>query len=212
MFTGLIEEIGSVLEVRASASGRRIRIRAPGIAAQAVAGESIACNGVCLTIETPDAEAGTFAVSAVIETLRCTTAGRWRRGTELHLERALRADGRLGGHIVQGHVDGLGRVLVAGRRGAEVVLGIALPRGLCRYVVAKGSLAIEGVSLTVGRIRGARAEFYLIPETCARTRLARLRPGEPVNLEMDVLAKHMEALLQRPGTGRAAVSPEGEAW
>jgi riboflavin synthase len=193
MFTGLIEEIGTLIEARAFAGGRRLRVSAPGIAGGLAPGESVACNGVCLTVERCDA--GAFTVAAVHETLRRTTAGRWRRGSRLHLERAMRADGRFGGHLVQGHVDGMGRVVRAGRLGSEFALTVRVPAALRRYLVAKGSLAVEGVSLTVGELHGDACRLYLVPETCARTRLALLLPGEPVNLEVDLTAKYIEALL-----------------
>lgn len=213
MFTGLIEETGVLLEARAFAGGRRLRVEAPGIAAMLQTGDSVACHGVCLTAEAIDARAGAFTAAAVEETLRRTTAGEWRRGTRLHLERALRADGRLGGHIVQGHVDGLGRVLSAERRGGGRRITLRLPAELARYIVAKGSLAVDGVSLTVGARRGAVCELHLIPETLARTELGRLRPGARVNLEVDILAKYAESLLSaRPAGGPSEMEEEREAW
>jgi riboflavin synthase len=200
MFTGLIEEIGTLREVRPFAGGRRFRIGAGRLLGDLAAGDSIACDGVCLTVEETGPE--TFVVAAVAESLRRTTAGRWQRGRRIHLERALRAGDRLGGHWVQGHVDGLGSVLRAGREGKDFALGVRLPRELCRYVVAKGSLAVDGVSLTVGELHGTTCRLFLIPETLARTHLGALRPGEPVNLEVDLLAKYVESLLpQRGGAG-----------
>ncbi|MBM3316521.1 MAG: riboflavin synthase [Candidatus Eisenbacteria bacterium] len=212
MFTGLIEEIGTLLETRAFPGGRRLRFSAPATAGGLSAGDSIACNGVCLTVEASDARAGRFAAAAVAETLRRTTAGGWRPGARIHLERALRADGRLGGHWVQGHVDGLGRVVRCGRRGQDQTLAIAVPAGLARYLAAKGSLAVDGVSLTVGALRGAICELYIVPETCARTLLARLRPGARVNLEVDILAKYTEALLSARGAARGRGEGGGSAW
>lgn len=205
MFTGLIEEIGTLVEARAFAGGRRFRVSAPGIAAELAPGESVACNGVCLTVER--CAQGAFTTAAVHETLRRTTAGRWRRGSRLHLERALRADGRFGGHLVQGHVDGMGRVVQAGRLRSEFALTVRVPAALRRYLVAKGSLAVEGVSLTIGELRGDACRLYLIPETYARTRLAHLKPGEPVNLEVDLTAKYIEALLPARDRDRRGAPP-----
>jgi riboflavin synthase len=205
MFTGLIEEIGTVIEARAVAGGRRFRVSAPGIARELTPGESVACNGVCLTVER--CADGAFTTTAVQETLRRTTAGRWRHGSRLHLERALRADGRLGGHLVQGHVDGIGRVVQAGSLRSEFALTVRVPAALRRYLVAKGSLAVDGVSLTIGELRGDACRLFLIPETRVRTRLAHVRPGEPVNLEVDITAKYIEALLPARDRERRGAAP-----
>lgn len=205
MFTGLVEEIGTLIEARAVVGGRRFRVSAPGIARELASGESVACNGVCLTVER--CADGVFTAAAVQETLRRTTAGRWRRGSRLHLERALRADGRLGGHLVQGHVDGVGRIVQAGRLRGEFALTVRVPVALRRYLVAKGALAVDGVSLTIGELRGDACRIYLIPETCARTRLARARPGELVNLEVDLTAKYIEALLPARDRERRGATP-----
>ncbi len=196
MFTGIIEEVGRVREVRPFAGGARLTIAA-GFADEIRAGDSIAVNGVCLTAESGESPQGCFVVSAVEETLRRTTAGRWRRDTRVHLERALKASGRFDGHIVQGHVDGVGNVLRAGRESAEFVLTLQIASALRKYVVEKGSLAVNGVSLTVGAISGGHARLFIIPETLARTTIGEYRAGERVNLEVDIVAKYVESLGAR---------------
>ncbi len=198
MFTGLVAEIGCILARQTFAGGARLVISA-SMGSQLEPGESVAVNGVCLTAEGVDRPAGTFTVAAVAETLRRTTAGGWRRGTRVHLERAVRAADRLGGHLVQGHVDGVARVVRAGREGREFVLALAIPEALRRYVVDKGSLAVDGISLTVGQTKGGLCRLYIIPETLSRTLVASYRPGARVNIEVDQLAKYVESLL---GHGR----------
>jgi riboflavin synthase len=197
MFTGLIEELATLVAAEPFAGGARFRVRSGLTADQLATGDSVALDGVCLTVERIDEAAGEFVVAAVPETLRRTTAGIWRRGRRLHLERALAANARLGGHLVQGHVDGIGRVLRAGAEGREFVVRILVPPELRRYVVPKGSIAIDGISLTVGEARRDGCRVYVIPETLTRTRVATYRPGERVNLEVDLVAKYVESLLGR---------------
>jgi riboflavin synthase len=194
MFTGLIEETGTVRGARGFAGGRRFVIEAPALAEALRAGDSIACDGVCLTVEASDPAGGTFRVAAVEATLRRTTAGGWGRGRRVHLERALAAGGRLGGHWVQGHVDGVARVVRAGRAGGAFELWLQPPAPLARYIVPQGSLALDGVSLTVAARRGPLCAVALVPETLARTRLGAMRPGDRVNLEVDLIAKYVESL------------------
>jgi len=201
MFTGLIAEIGTVREARPCAAGRRFLVAAPRTASQLGIGESVACHGVCLTVESVDAAAGTFGVAAVSATLRRTTAGAWRRGQRLHLERAVTADERMGGHWVQGHVDGMARVARAGRGRGGFELWLRLPGTLRRYVVSQGSIAVDGVSLTVAGVRGGLCGVTLVPETLQRTLLGLLRAGDRMNLEVDLVAKYVESLL----TGRWAL-------
>jgi len=194
VFTGLVETIGTIAAVKPFAGGRRVTVAAPEIAGDVKAGDSIACNGVCLTVEAGAERGRRFTVAAVAESLRRTTVPTWRRGIAVHLERALRAGDRLGGHLVQGHVDGVGRVLRAGREGRDFVVTLAVPPELQRYIIPQGSLAVDGVSLTVAARHGTRCRLYLIPETLARTRFGRLRVGERVNLEVDQIAKYVEKL------------------
>ncbi|MBD3237171.1 MAG: riboflavin synthase [Candidatus Eisenbacteria bacterium] len=202
MFTGLIEELAALLDVDPFPGGRRLRVRSRFAPEGLAPGDSVALDGICLTVERCEARSGTFTAAAVEETLRRTTAGAWRRGRTLHLERALAAHARLGGHLVQGHVDGIGRVVRAGRMGGEFVLHLTLPAELRRYVVQKGSIAIDGISLTVAEARRDRCHVHLIPETLARTRVGSYRPGERVNLEVDLIAKYVEALIGRRGERR----------
>ncbi|MCK4414287.1 MAG: riboflavin synthase [Candidatus Eisenbacteria sp.] len=204
MFTGLIEEIGLIRRRSPFAGGVRFEIEAPRLAPALSAGDSVACHGLCLTVERLAAGGSGFTVAAITESLRRSTARDWRRGDRLHLEPALRAENRLGGHLVQGHVDGLGRVVRAGREGRETVLALQIPPPLRRYLVAKGSLAVDGVSLTVGAVRGGVCRLFIIPKTLACTLLGNYRPGRPVNLEVDLVAKYVESLSARgaiPGRG-----------
>jgi riboflavin synthase len=201
MFTGLIEEIGVVRETPRCLGGLRLRIAAPRTVADLSCGDSVACDGVCLTVEDVDAQAGVFAATAVEATLRRTTVGLWRRGHRLHLERALAVGDRLGGHWVQGHVDGVARILRAGRGGRGFELWLRVPAALERYIVPQGSLAVDGVSLTVAARRGSRCGVALVPETLERTRLGAGRPGDRVNLEVDPLARIVESLLTGRATG-----------
>jgi riboflavin synthase len=196
MFTGLVEEIGQVVAVQSFAGGARLAIGA-ALAPEVRPGDSVAINGVCLTAEQIDPTAGTFTVTAVTETLRRTTACDWRRGVRVHLERALRAQDRLGGHLVQGHVDSVANVVRSDREGNDYVLAIAIPEALRRYVVAKGALAVDGISLTVGTLRGGLCRLHIIPATLARTLVASWRPGTRVNIEVDLVAKYIESLSGR---------------
>jgi riboflavin synthase len=195
MFTGLIEAIGEISAVRNQAGVRSLTVRSPFPRGDLAEGASIAIHGVCLTLVEAGGEDGAFRVQAVPETLRRTTIGRLRVGDQVHLERALRADSRLGGHFVQGHVDGLGRVRRSVRGAGEVVLEIAIPGRLGRYIVEKGSIAIDGVSLTVGRMGAGWMRVHIIPKTSSATLLAAYRVGRKVNLEVDLLAKYAESLL-----------------
>lgn len=198
MFTGLIEAIGTVRAVAPFSGGRRFEIEAPGIAQALHEGDSVACLGICLTVESSDRVRGRFTVAAVGETLARTTASRWRPGRRLHLERALSAGDRLGGHFVQGHIDATARVVAAGKRAGGFRLSIRLPRECARYVVAKGPIAIDGVSLTVARVTGGVCEMAIIPETLARTIIGSYRSGGQVNLEVDLMGKYAESLARVP--------------
>lgn len=191
MFTGLVEAVGTVRTVASRGSGKVLWIAAPfeGL----VLGESIACDGVCLTVEA--FEKGAFQVTAGEETLRRTTFADIAAGRRLHLERAMRVGDRLGGHIVQGHVDGVGRVrgLTPGAQWTRI--DIDVPAELSRYLVEKGSVCIDGVSLTVNGIDRSGFHVGIVPHTLEVTNLGALRAGEPVNLEVDILAKYVERLL-----------------
>jgi riboflavin synthase len=193
VFTGLVEDVGRLAGVEPFAGGRRLAI-ASGLAVELHPGDSVAVSGICLTVERVEQPQGLFVVAAVEETLRRSTAARWRRGDRVHLERALAAGDRLGGHLVQGHVDGVARVVRAGRRGRDFVLALQIPGELRRYVVAQGSLAVDGISLTVAEVRGGICGLHIVPETLARTLVRGYRPGGRVNIEVDLVAKYVESL------------------
>lgn len=195
MFTGLIEEIATLVDTQPFSGGRRLRVRAADAARQLAPGESVALSGVCLTVESCEAERGEFTVSAIAETLRRTTIAGWRRGSRVHLERALAVSARLGGHLVQGHIDGVGRVTRAALTRGGFTLAVALPAPLRRYVVSQGSIALDGVSLTVAGLAGTVCRVGIIPETLRRTLIGTYRPGRAVNIEVDILAKYAAALL-----------------
>jgi riboflavin synthase len=212
VFTGLIADLGRVAAVERDRDGATLRI-ATALAAELHAGDSIAVNGVCLTavdvvVGDPaararagaparsDAAPGEFAAQAMQETLARSTIGALAAGDAVNLELALRADGRLGGHIVQGHVDGVGVVAEIREDGFSRVLAIDVDRALAPYLVEKGSVAIDGVSLTVSALRERGFEVSLIPETLQRTTLGRAAVGQTVNLESDILAKHVQRLLE----------------
>ncbi|GGK97989.1 riboflavin synthase subunit alpha [Sphaerisporangium melleum] len=199
MFTGIVEELGEIAAVEALADAARFSVRGPAVAPGARHGESIAVNGVCLTVV--EADGDTFTADVMKETLDRSSLGALAPGDRVNLERAVRADQRLGGHIVQGHVDGTG-VLIS-REPAEhwEVVTISLPPALERYVVEKGSIAVDGVSLTVTAVRSGEFAVSLIPTTLGLTTLGHKRPGDPVNLEVDVIAKYVEKLLAGRGQG-----------
>jgi riboflavin synthase len=196
MFTGIVEEVGEVVDVRHTAEVVVLTVRGPMVTADARHGDSISVNGVCLTVTDPEGSTGaTFTVELVPETLSRTSLSGVAAGTRVNLERAVPAGGRLGGHIVQGHVDGMGTLVsrTPGERSDE--LRFSLPPELARYVVEKGSIAVDGVSLTVASV-DADGGFgvALIPTTLAHTTLGTREPGDTVNLEVDVVAKYVERL------------------
>ncbi len=193
MFTGIVEELGSVVRLEHGPESAILHVRGPRVVADARHGASICVNGVCLTVVEHDHE--TFSVDVMAETLRRTSLGALCEGDSVNLERAMAAADRFGGHIVQGHVDGTGEVLTRTPGDRWEVVEISLPADLARYVVEKGSITVDGVSLTVSAVRPSSFEVSLIPTTLALTTLGRKRPGEPVNLEVDVLAKYVERLL-----------------
>ncbi len=207
MFTGLIEEIGAIVEV-ARGRGLRLAIQASRVLEDLKPGDSIAVSGPCLTVERLAGDR--FSASLLPETAERTTLGRARQGTRVNLERPLRLGGRLGGHLVAGHVDGMAEVLSVQDRGDTRLLELLCPSGLERYLVDRGSVALDGVSLTVLSPSGSRFSVALVAATLAATTLGDLRAGDQVNLEADLLAKHIEQLLRR---NEQALSPdELAAW
>lgn len=192
MFTGIIEELGTVESLTLGADPARLRIRSPQVLEGIALGDSIAVSGCCLTVTAH--EGGSWTADVISTTLAATSLGDLAAGDRVNLERCLRADGRLDGHIVQGHVDGVGTVTGREEADGTTLLRLALPAGLSRYVVAKGSLAVDGVSLTVAAIDGEEVTLGLIPETLSRTTLGARTVGDRVNLEVDVLAKYVEKL------------------
>jgi len=192
VFTGLVQDLGSVVAVERTDAGARLVVETV-LAAELSEGDSIAVNGVCLTAVDPlEVE---FTADVMAETLRRSSLAGLGPGARVNLELPLRAHDRLGGHIVQGHVDGLGTVEAVEDEGFARVVRIAAPPELLRYVVEKGSIAVDGVSLTVASVDDEALAVALIPETLARTSLGDAAPGRPVNLEVDVLAKYVEKLV-----------------
>ena len=191
MFTGLITAIGEVRDASTTDAGRELVIATTY--EDLVLGESIACNGACLTVT--DAGSGWFSTAAITTTLERTTIGAWTRGTRINLERALRVGDRLGGHIVQGHVDGVGRVLETSRHGDALLIDIEVGAEVDELLVPLGSIAVDGVSLTVNALpRPGVLQLSVIDHTVRHTTLGALRPGDGVHLEADVLAKHLKRL------------------
>jgi riboflavin synthase len=192
LFTGLIGDLGEVSALRRDSAGATLEVRTR-LAGELVPGDSIAVNGVCLTAAAVRGDC--FSAQAMGETLERSTLGSLQPGSRVNLELPLRAGDRLGGHIVQGHVDGTAVVTEARPDGFARVLSLRVDPSLARYLVLKGSVALDGVSLTVSALAGDGFEVSLIPETLARTNLSELAPGAAVNVEVDVLAKHVERLM-----------------
>ena len=192
MFTGIIEEVGRVSSVIKAGGKRRITVSSSALIRELKPGDSIAVSGVCLTAVALKPK--TFSADLAGETWNRTSLSRLKAGAAVNLELPLRADGRLGGHIVQGHVDGTGKFLSLKRiPGAhDYWLEIEIPSDLTRYVIFKGSLTIEGISLTVAQIEGTKVTVAIIPHTAEATNLRSLRPGDPINVEVDMLAKYAE--------------------
>jgi riboflavin synthase len=202
VFTGIVEELGEIVGIDHSGDSAQLRVRGPLVTGEAARGDSIAINGVCLTVTaTRDGE---FSADVMGETLNRSSLGALTPGAAVNLERPLRPDGRLGGHIVQGHVDGTGVVLERRPATGWEVVRISVPPELARYLVEKGSVAVDGISLTISALGDGSAdhgagehwfEVSLIPETLARTTLGQRQPGGIVNLEVDMIAKYVERLL-----------------
>ncbi len=197
MFTGIVEELGEVTDVEDLGSAARVTVRGPTVVADAGSGDSIAVNGVCLTVVSADPATGAIGVDVMKETLDRSSLGALRPGDPVNLERPVTLATRLGGHLVQGHVDGVGRIVDRSPDEHWDRVRIALPAGLSRYIVAKGSITVDGVSLTVVEVTATEFTVALIPTTLAHTTLGRRAVGDPVNLEVDVLAKYVEKLLTR---------------
>ena len=193
MFTGIVRERGRVVSVDRGADGMRLRVEAPEVAARAELGDSVAIAGVCLTVVANESRELEF--DAVAETLARSSLGRLEPGAEVNVEPALRAGEPLGGHYVQGHVDAVGRVRDVVPEGDGARMSVAAPREVLRYCVEKGSIAVEGVSLTIAGVDEDGFAVALVPHTLAVTTLGSLRPGDEVNLESDVIAKYVERLV-----------------
>ncbi|MCP9489139.1 MAG: riboflavin synthase [Solirubrobacteraceae bacterium MAG38_C4-C5] len=194
MFTGLVRDVGTVTAVDTAPGGVRLRLRT-ALVGEVAEGDSVAVNGVCLTATRVDGEG--FAADAMHETLRRSSLRAVAPGATVNLELALRAGDRLGGHVMQGHVDGVGEVSAIEEDGFARIVTVRFPQELLRYVVEKGSIAVDGVSLTVSAVTEHEVSVSLIPETLERTTLGAVAPGHPVNLEVDVLAKYVEKLATR---------------
>ena len=197
MFTGLVTELGKVTEISRGESSAIFTITAPVSTAELSAGDSIAVNGVCLTATS--ITGGTFTADVMVQTLNLTSLAQVEVGTPVNLELAAQMDMRMGGHIVQGHVDGVATVLQSAPGEKWVQFDIAVPEALMKYVVAQGSITVDGVSLTVGALDDAKntVTLWLIPETLAKTNLSSKKSGDLVNIEVDILAKYVERLISK---------------
>jgi len=196
MFTGIIEEVGRVASITNKDANRRLTVSASHLVKELKTGDSVAVSGVCLTAV--EITSKSFGADLAEETWNRTSFSRIKQGALVNLELPMRADGRFGGHIVQGHVDGTGRLLTLDEiPGADNYwLRIEIPPELARYVIFKGSLSIEGISLTVAKIEGTQVTVAIIPHTTAMTNLKSLKPGDPVNLEVDMIAKYVEKMMR----------------
>jgi riboflavin synthase len=195
MFTGLIEELGSVLSLAANQRGPRLQIAAPRLAEKIQIGDSVAVNGCCLTVAARQGDQ--LAFDLLEETIARTNLKTLRRDDRVNLERALAADGRLDGHFVQGHVDCAARILALEESGADWRLEVELPAEFAHYVACKGSIALNGISLTVAEVSPQSFTVWIIPHTKTETNLGTARAGDLVNLEFDLLAKYLERMLDR---------------
>ncbi|HET7209655.1 MAG TPA: riboflavin synthase [Terriglobales bacterium] len=208
MFTGIIEEVGRVANIKQKGENRRITIEAKETPKQLGIGHSVAVSGVCLTAL--DIRPQTFCADLAPETWVRTSFSRIEQGAMVNLELPMRADGRFGGHIVQGHVDGVGKLLAFDQipDSENWWLQVEIPDGLDRYVVYKGSLSIEGISLTVAKIEDRRCTVAIIPHTVEMTNLKSLRPGDPLNLETDLIAKYVEKMMKGEESQNSAITLE----
>lgn len=202
MFTGLIEEVGTVLSLTGDKGTKRLSIAASHVPREMKKGDSIAVSGVCLTAI--DIKNNSISFDLAVETLARTSLARLKKGALVNLEAPLKAGGRMGGHIVQGHVDGVARFrsLEKIKGKDDYLLRIDIPAELAKYVVSKGSLAVEGISLTVAKVEGTHATIAVIPHTYEMTNLKQFKPGDPMNIEVDIIAKYVEKmLLERSAQG-----------
>jgi riboflavin synthase len=201
MFTGIIEAVGKVAKIEQRGENRRITIHASGIGKELKIGDSVAVSGVCLTAL--DIKTDSFAADLAPETWNRTSFSRIPEGAKVNLELPMKADGRFGGHVVQGHVDGVGRLITLERiaESDNWWLHIEVPPEVEKYTVFKGSITIEGISLTVAKLDGTRCTIAIIPHTVEMTNLGSLRPGDPLNLEADLIAKYVEKMMKREAVG-----------
>lgn len=203
MFTGIIQAVGEVRAIETQGGDARLHVATGSLDLNGTQiGDSIAVNGVCLTAV--ELQRGGFRADVSGETLARTTLGAWRSGTPVNLEKALLPTTPLGGHLVSGHVDGVGRVIERREAARSVLFRIEAPDGLAKYIAEKGSVCIEGVSLTVNAVQGATFDLNIVPHTLQVTTLGRLQSGQPVNIEVDLLARYLERLLLggvNPGAG-----------
>lgn len=204
MFTGIIEEIGTVRRIERGAAGARLTMAAKTVLEGTKLGDSIATNGVCLTVVSMTADS--FSADVMAETLRRSSLGALQSGSPVNLERAMPANGRFGGHIVSGHIDGTGTVASQKREDNAVWVTVRTPAPLLRYIVEKGSIAIDGVSLTVAAVDEISFSVSIIPHTGVQTILLGKKPGETVNLECDMIGKYVEKLLAPYTAEKSAAS------
>lgn len=197
MFTGLISHLGTVKSIELQGDSAKLVIQSPQLISEIKIGDSVAVNGVCLTVTEFDAQS--FAVDVMVQTLNLTSTGKLKQSDLVNLELATKSSDRLGGHIVQGHVDGVAQVVAIAQEPKWQRMDIKLPRALMKYVVAQGSITVEGVSLTVGQLAddADQVTVWLIPETIAKTNLSAKKVGDPLNIEVDILAKYVERLIAR---------------
>ena len=202
MFTGLIQAVGQVSSIERQGSSARLQISSKEIAGQIAQGDSVSINGTCLTVVSFDESK--FAVDVMVQTLNLTSTGSLKVGSAVNLELATRTADRLGGHIVQGHVDGVAEVVAISADSQWTRMDISIPKELMKYVVAQGSICVEGVSLTVGELNDPADQIsvWLIPETLANTNLSQKQVGASLNIEVDVLAKYVERLIARGQDGK----------
>jgi len=202
MFTGLIQAVGQVSAIEHRENSARLEISSKEIAAQIAQGDSVSVNGTCLTVVSFNA--AKFAVDVMVQTLNLTSTGSLEVGSAVNLELATRSADRLGGHIVQGHVDGVAKVVAISADSQWTRMDISIPKDLMKYVVAQGSICVEGVSLTVGELNDPADQIsvWLIPETLANTNLSQKQVGAALNIEVDVLAKYVERLIARGQDGK----------
>jgi len=200
VFTGIVEEVGTVRQLAQTPSGRRIEVGCAAVLERLSVDDSVSVAGACLTVV--DRDDRSFTCDVVPETLARTTLGALARGSRVNLERAVTPTTALGGHLVQGHVDATTRLVSRASEGEGARLRFALPPGLARYVVTKGFIALDGTSLTVARLGKTFFEIALIPHTATHTTLGALRPGERVNVEVDVVAKYLERIVGTRATRR----------